>query len=173
MVEGPVRLRLRANPPTGARERALSTRSIIAFYPALAKAEWAERDLVAAGIAAHDIALAARAAAFGETAIAVDRADDADEQEQRYFDWLVGAHVPAMRVGRYHVLLAEGAALICIRAADDAADEVRRILRRHFPLDLGGAAASSADPAHAGAKPGSGGTHDLDEFLLGVREEEV
>jgi hypothetical protein len=148
-------------------ERALSTRSIVALYSSLAKAELAEHDLVAAGVAAQDITLAARSATFGETGTAShDDSADAERHERRYFDWLIGARVPAASVRRYRALLGGGAALLCVRVGEEMADEVRWILRRHVPLDRGTPAWSAVDPAYAGSKPGIGGVDDLDEYLL-------
>jgi hypothetical protein len=151
----------------GKLERTLSTRSIIALYSSLAPAELAERDLVAAGVAPHDITLAARSATFGETVTAShDDSVDAERQEGRYFDWLIGARVPETRVRRYRALLGGGAALLCVRVGEEAVDEVRWILRRHEPLDRGDPAWNAVDPAYAGSKPRNLGLGDLDEYLL-------
>jgi hypothetical protein len=146
----------------------LTTRSIIAFYPSLEIAELAELALISRGIPQRDIALSARASSFGETAaMQAARSPEASRQERHYFQWLVGARVPETRIRRYRTLLDEGAALLCVRVADESAEEARAILRRHDPLDLGTDQASLIDTAYAGGKPGVAGAGDLDDYLVG------
>jgi hypothetical protein len=149
----------------------VSTRSIVALFPSLSRAEEAEQALKAAGIPGRDIALSAQVAAFGEAGARLAspaRSARPQPDERRYFEWLVGARVGELRVLRYRELLDAGAGLVCVRVPEQKAEEARAILRRHVPLDLSPDDGDrSGKFAFAGGKPGSGGRPSLDEYIVG------
>lgn len=147
----------------------MSTRSIVALFPSLSQAEEAEQALKAAGIPGRDIALSAQVAAFGEAGARTGtpaRSARPQPDEQRYFEWLVGAEVGEPRILRYRELLDSGAGLVCVRVSEQKAEEARAILRRHVPLELGPEEADRG-LAFAGRKPGARGRSMLDEYLVG------